>query len=65
MPLACLLVGMAFGPWGWAVRNHGPVKQRALLALFQLLARFPEAFGQIMFMRDRLLGTQVRPVEYK
>ena len=78
MPLACLLVGMAFGPWGWAawlifplqilrqtVRNHGPVKQRALLALFQLLARFPETCGQIMFMRDRLLGTQVRPVEYK
>ena len=69
MPLACLLVGMAFGPWGWAawlifplqilrqtVRNHGPVKQRALLALFQLLARFPETCGQIMFMRDRLLG---------
>ena len=31
------------------------MRQRALLALFQLLARFPESWGQFKFMRDRLL----------
>src|SRR5262245_34511064 len=78
LPLSCLVIGLAFGPWGWAawlifplqilrqtMRNRGPLKQRALLALFQLLARFPEAWGQIKFMRDRLLGRQVRLIEYK
>ena len=38
---------------------------RALLALFQVLARFPEGLGQIRFMRDRLLGRQARLIEYK
>ena len=47
------------------MRNRGPLKQRALLALFQVLARFPEACGQIKFMRDRLLGRQARLIEYK
>jgi GT2 family glycosyltransferase len=78
LPLVCLVVGVAFGPWGWAVllifplqmlrqtiRNRGPVKQRAILALFQLLARFPESFGQLKFMRDRVLGRQARLIEYK
>ncbi len=78
LPLGCLVVGLAFGPWGWAawlifplqilrqtIRNRGPVKQRALMALFQLLARFPEAWGQIKFMRDRLLGRHARLIEYK
>lgn len=78
LPLACLAFGLAFGPWGWAawliyplqilrqtVRNRGPLEQRALLALFQVLARFPEGFGQIRFMRDRLFGRQTRIIEYK
>src|SRR5262249_12857572 len=60
LPLVCLVIGPTFGPWGWAVwlifplqflrqtvRSPGPPKQRALLALFQLLARFPESCGQI------------------
>ena len=62
-----------FGPWGWlawlifpvqmirqTVRNRGPLGDRAILALFQMLARFPEAFGQLKFMRDRLLGRQAK-----
>ena len=74
----CLVIGLAFGPWGWAawvifplqilrqtMRNRGPLKQRALLALFQLFARFPEACGQIKFMLDRLFGRQARLIEYK
>ena len=78
LPLACLLAGLLFDPWGWAtwliyplrvlhqtVRNRGPLNGRALLALFQVLARFPEGYGQIKFMRDRLLGRQTRLIEYK
>jgi hypothetical protein len=47
------------------MRNRGPVKQRALVALFQVLARFPEGYGQIKFTRDRLLSRQARLIEYK
>lgn len=78
LPLGCLLSGLAFGSWGWAawliypfqmlrqtVRNTGPVRRRVLLALFQLLARFPESWGQIKFMRDLFLGRQTRLIEYK
>ena len=73
LPLVCLAAGLMFGPWGWAawlvyplqllrqmVRNSGPLGERATLALFQVLARFPESWGQIKFMRDRLFGRQAR-----
>jgi hypothetical protein len=69
---------MALAPWGWAawliypaqavrqtVRNDGPLRERATLALFQVLARFPEAQGQLKFLRDRLLGHHPRIIEYK
>jgi GT2 family glycosyltransferase len=78
LPLACLAIGVGFGPWGWAawliyplqilrqtLRNRGPLGDRAVLALFQVLARFPEGWGQIKFMHDRLLGRQTRLIEYK
>jgi hypothetical protein len=78
LPLACLVAGLAFQPWGWVtwliyplqilrltVRNPGPLRQRALLAVFQVLARFPEGAGQIKFLRDRLLGRQTVIIEYK
>jgi hypothetical protein len=78
LPLACLAAGLAFGPWGWAawlvyplqifrqaVRNRGPLGSRTLMALFQMLARFPEAWGQIRFTCDRLLSRQARLIEYK
>jgi hypothetical protein len=38
---------------------------RALLALFQVLSRFPEALGQVRFMCDRVFGRQARLIEYK
>jgi glycosyltransferase involved in cell wall biosynthesis len=78
LPLAGVVIGVAFSPWGWAVwliypvqvfrqtlRNHGPVQRRAMMALFQVLARFPEALGQLKFYRDRLVGSQSRLIEYK
>ena len=78
LPLACLACCAAAGPWGWAawlvyplqvlrqtVRNPGSLGERATLALFQVLARFPEGLGQIRFLRDRLLGRTARLIEYK
>jgi hypothetical protein len=69
---------LTFEPWGWAVwliyplqvvrqtvRNTGPLSHRITLALFQVLARFPESWGQIKFMWDRLLGQQAPLIEYK
>jgi hypothetical protein len=76
--VACLACGLLFAPWGWAawliyplqvlrqtVRNSGSLVDRATLALFQVLARFPEAWGQIRFLHDQLLGRQARLIEYK
>jgi hypothetical protein len=78
LPLGCLAAGIAFGPWGWAtwliyplqmlrqtMRNRGSLRDRVRVAFFELLARFPEAWGQIRFLRDRLLGRQIRLIEYK
>lgn len=78
LPLVCLAAGLAFRPWGWVVcliyplqivrqtiRNAGTPRRRALLAVFQVLARFPEGYGQIKFLRDRLLGGQTAIIEYK
>ncbi len=78
LPLGCLAAGLTFGPWGWATwliyplqilrqtaRNSGPLSHRATLALYQVLGRFPEALGEIRFMRDRLLGRRAQLIEYK
>ena len=78
IPVACLALSLAWPPWGlaaWLVypaqilrqtlRNPGTISERATLALFQGLARFPEAWGQIRFAADRLLGRQGRLIEYK
>jgi len=43
------------------VRNPGTLRQRVLIALFQVLARFPEGWGQLKFMGDRLFWPAVRP----
>jgi glycosyltransferase involved in cell wall biosynthesis len=78
LPLTCLLASFLFRPWGWAlwliyplqflrqiVRNKGATTDRATLALFQLLARFPEGVGQIRFMRDRMADRRAGLIEYK
>jgi GT2 family glycosyltransferase len=78
LPLACSSIGLGLGHWGWAAwliyplqilrltaRSRGPLGDRAVLALFQVLGRFPEGWGQIKFMHDRLLGRQTRLIEYK
>ena len=78
LPAFCVVSGLAFWPWGWAtlliyplqvmrqtVRNQGRLKRRLMLAFFQVLARFPEALGQLKFLRDRMLSRQARLIEYK
>ena len=78
LPLACISAGLAFGPWGWAtwliyplqamrltLRNAGPLRQRAVVAVFQVLARFPEGFGQMKFLRDLLFGHRASIIEHR
>jgi hypothetical protein len=78
LPLGCLAAGLALGPWGWlawlvyplqmlrqTARNSGPLGERATLAFYQLLSRFPEAMGELQFMRDRFLGQRSQLIEYK
>lgn len=76
--LACLVASTILWPWGlvaWLIypiqfvrqtmRNRGPLRHRVTLALFQLLGRFPEALGQLEFIRDRLLDRRRLLIEYK
>lgn len=78
LPFACLAAGLVFGPWGWmswliypaqvlrqTVRNHGSLRERATLALFQVIGRFPESWGQLKFLLDRLRGRGTVLIEYK
>jgi hypothetical protein len=78
LPLVFLMIGLWFGPWGWAiwlvyplqitrqiVRTPGSVRDRMVIALFQMLARFPESLGQIRFIWDRLRARHARIIEYK
>ena len=78
LPFACLLIGLAFSPGGWiawgiyplqlvrqAARNHGTLGERISEALFQILARFAEAWGVMRFRYDQLVGRQSRVIEYK
>jgi glycosyltransferase involved in cell wall biosynthesis len=78
LPLLCITCGLLLGPWGWtafliyplqvlrqSVRNRGSVGERLALASFQLLSRFPEEWGQIKFLHDRLIGRPGHLIEYK
>ena len=78
IPIACVGISILVWPWGLAawliyalqlfrqtVRNRGQLRERFLLALFQVLARFPEALGQVKFMRDRIFRFRSALIEYK
>ena len=78
LPLVCVIITAAFRPFGWiawliyplqlvrlTANNSGPLRERSILALFQLLARFPEGLGQAMFWRDRLLMRRPQLIEHK
>ena len=78
LPLLCLSGVVLCGPWALflfliypfqifrqATRNKGSLGDRMQLALFQMLARFPEVWGQLKFLRDHLLARQAHIIEYK
>ena len=65
LPLACLVISWVFWPWGlatWLIyplqilrqtfRNSGSLSERATIAFFEVLHRFPEAIGQLKFLKD-------------
>src|SRR3981081_3290720 len=78
LTLLCIGAATSIHPFGWILclvyplqlmrltaHNSGPLGDRASLAFFQLLARFPEGLGQIIFLRDRLLQLRPRLIEHK
>jgi GT2 family glycosyltransferase len=78
IPIACAAIGLVFGGWTWALwliypaqvlrqtaRGRGPLRQRALQAAFQVLARFPEGYGQLKFLFNRFNRRQGELIEYK
>lgn len=78
IPAGCLLATALAWPWGaaaWliyplqmfrlALRPGRPPGERALLALFHTLARFPEAQGVITFRLRQRQGRRPQLIEYK
>ncbi|MEH2614497.1 glycosyltransferase [Bradyrhizobium sp. AZCC 1693] len=78
LPLACIIATIGFPSFGWiawlvypmqlvrlTINNSGAASDRARLACFQLLARFPEGLGLAMFWRDRLLHRRPQLIEHK
>ncbi len=47
------------------MRGPGPLNERAIRALFQVIGRFPEALGALQYFRDRLLKRRAVLIEYK
>lgn len=78
LPLAIVACATLLGGWAWLLlliypaqvmkrilRSKGTIRQRILVGFFQVLARFPEAWGQILYVRDRLSARQAQLIEYK
>jgi glycosyltransferase involved in cell wall biosynthesis len=77
-PLLVIATLIVFGWWGFLLllvyplqvlrrmaSMPGSLRVRLQFAFFEQLSRFPEAVGQLKFLRDRLLGQHGRLVEYK
>ena len=78
IPLACFASTLALWPWGslsflvyplQLVRlidqNSGSLRERASLSAFQLLARFPESWGQLTFVFHQFFANSVLSKEHK
>jgi hypothetical protein len=77
--VAITVASLPFGGWGvlaWLFfpaqilrlslrRGPRPFRERALISMFQVLSRFPEAQGWIKFQSQRWRGTKQRLIEYK
>jgi GT2 family glycosyltransferase len=78
MPLAIGLAAVLWGPW-WLLalaiyplqmlrlylRSRGPTKTRAWRAVFLVLGKFAEAFGQGKYIARRWSGGPTQLIEYK
>jgi hypothetical protein len=78
LPMGCLF-GLAV--WGWwtqilllayplqmvrlITRTEGTLRDRATKSIFQLLGRFPEAWGQVKFLSNCLSRREVKLIEHK
>jgi glycosyltransferase involved in cell wall biosynthesis len=47
------------------LRSRGSTGDRIRVGFFQVLARFPETWGEILFVRDRLAARKAQLIEYK
>jgi GT2 family glycosyltransferase len=78
IPFVSALLVLGCGPWGLMLltiyplqyarrltRVSGSLRDRLRLAWFELIGRFPEAYGQLRFMRDRFLRRTAQIIEYK
>jgi GT2 family glycosyltransferase len=78
LPLMIMICVFLFGAWAWLLlliypaqivkqilRSNGTMGHRILVGFFQLLTRFPEAWGQLLYLRDRLVARQAELIEYK
>jgi glycosyltransferase involved in cell wall biosynthesis len=78
IPMCCIAITLALGRLGliaWMIyplqifrqsfRARGSIRDRVTLGVFQTLARFPESWGQIRFLRNYLTSRQARIIEYK
>jgi cellulose synthase/poly-beta-1,6-N-acetylglucosamine synthase-like glycosyltransferase len=78
LPIICVAAGLTLSPWGWisfaifpaqmarqTMSGPGNWRERKTKAFFQLIARFPEAMGQLQFLRDRLLNRKTTLIEHK
>jgi glycosyltransferase involved in cell wall biosynthesis len=77
LPLFLLGCGLSFGGWAWVAwlfyplhvvhkvaRGSGPLRDRVILAIFQMLAVFPHGIGEIKFIRDCFSGSRLQLIEY-
>jgi glycosyltransferase involved in cell wall biosynthesis len=78
LPAACCLASALDAPWGFATwliyplqmlrlffRGTRPLQARAILAMFYVMMRFPEAQGYLKFTLHRLLDRRAALIEYK
>jgi glycosyltransferase involved in cell wall biosynthesis len=78
IPVLALNVGFMNGMAGWAVlliyplqvgrlalRGRYMLKDNWLRAFFLVLGKFPELLGQLQFLRNRLIGSKSKLIEYK
>jgi hypothetical protein len=76
---ASTIASLPFGGWAalmWLIfplqmlrlflrGGHRPARERAIIAVFQVLSRFPEAQGWMKFKAQRLRGARQKLIEYK